>query len=726
MYKVVDSLNSFRRGFEDELNNPYNSTLGVRILLFDSFQALRYIENELSCLGEKIVYLEDYIPQGKNWMSLNDLKNVIGNLIKGKGVSYIFSLDNLLRFYSTNELKVFLSNILRTRTYDGYAVLLLAGLKERIKELREAYKNQIYEIQSAGDKVKMFVFNPEIKIKQKCIENLKEFLGCWKKEGVNFYIKHRVVYENRKKAFPDTAVDVIEINNCVDILKKIVDFKDDIHFTDSEFEKEFVNELLGNESRINSFRDMFPSINNLTEFAEAFLKEKRQFKCNLLLNFAYNHLPNYRNLLDENKLRFLIKVYRELEDKEEKQKILSLAIKLNPVFENLICEELGAVKKENIIGILKCEKKELLNLLKREKISFEELKSYSDDFLAYLYTPKPPNLKNNQGWVLEYIDLYKKSKLKDKPLRGLESLLKEKSLNFYDWYYDFDWILDLADNWKNRVERAVWIDALGFEWAGFILRYLERKGIPVHAFYICRANIPSITEINKPNFDVSEAREFDELIHKRYEFPDMIIRQIELLKEILDKEISAERKTLLFSDHGSSALIRLYEPIKLLTDVKFEHGGRYFKGYIEHDFKNKEVIRHKENGEVFYIAATHKPVNAKPQGEAHGGATPEEVLTFAIIAGGHKRVSYNVDIPNKKISRREKKLLVRIKPVPEASVEFTIDGRSVEYQKESDTDYTVNLTNIRSGKHIIEVKIGSNIYKEEFRIIGGIEEEFSI
>jgi len=37
-----------------------------------------------------------------------------------------------------------------------------------------------------------------------------------------------------------------------------------------------------------------------------------------------------------------------------------------------------------------------------------------------------------------------------------------------------------------------------------------------------------------------------------------------------------------------------------------------------------------------------------------------------------------------------------------------------------------NLTNIRSGKHIIEIKIGSNIYKEEFRIIGGMEEEFSI
>jgi len=726
MYKVVDSLSVFRKEFENELNNPYNSTLGVRILLFDSFQALRDTESELLLLGERIAYLEDYVPQGKNWMSSNDLKKIIVGLINREGVNYIFSLDNLLRFYSTDELNVFLSDILRTRTYKGYAVLLLAGLKERMKDLREAYKSQIYEIPSAGDKVKMFIFNPKIKIKQECIEDLKEFLGCWKKEGVDFYIKHRVVYENRKKAFPDTAVDVIEINNYTDILKKIVGFKDDIYFTDNEFEKELADELLESEATINSFKDMFSSINNLTEFAEAFLKEERQFKRNLLLNFAHNHLPNYKNLLDENKLRFLIKVYRELKDKKEKQKILSLAIKLDPASEKLICEELEVIEKKNIIGILKCEKKELLNLLKQEEVSFEELKSYSEDFSAYLYTPKPPNLKNNQDWVLEYMDLYKKSKLKDKLFGELESLLEEKNSNFYDWYYAFDRILDLANDWKSKVERVVWVDALGFEWAGFILRYLESRGTPVHTFYIGRANIPSITEVNKPNFDVSGVREFDELIHKRYEFPDTIIRQMELLKEILDKEISAEKRTLLFSDHGSSALVKLCEPIKLLADIKFEHGGRYFKGYLEHNFKNREVIKHTENGEVFYVAATHRSVNAKPQGEAHGGATPEELLTFAIIAGGHKHVSYSVDIPNKEISRREKKLLVRIKPIPHVSVEFTIDGRSVEYQKENDTEYLINLTNIRSGKHIIEIKIGSNIYKEEFRIIGGMEEEFSI
>ena len=277
---------------------------------------------------------------------------------------------------------------------------------------------------------------------------------------------------------------------------------------------------------------------------------------------------------------------------------------------------------------------------------------------------------------------------------------------------------------KDKTERIIWIDALGFEWAGFVLSYLKNKKITVHGFYICRANIPSITEINKPDFEVLEMREFDNLIHQKYEFPDSIIRQMNKLKEILDKKINAEKKTLIFSDHGSSALIRLQKPVKLPVDVKFEHGGRYFKGHLGHECE--KIIKHMEGGQEFHVAKTHAPIVNKPQGETHGGATPEEVLTFALIVGGREDISYSIDIPEREVSRRKNKLVVYIRPVLDVNVEFSIDGKPVKYEKYERQRYLINLAGIKSGEHILEIRIGSNIYREQFRVIGGLEEEFPI
>ncbi len=725
MHKTIDNLNDFQAKFWSELSNPYSRTLGVRIILVDSFEVLRSIEKELLHLRRKTKYLEDYIPEGKNWLSINDIKNLIEDFIKKNDIVYLFSLDNLLRFYSTDELNSLLPNILRIRTNKGYAILPLAGLKERIKDIkgiREFYKDLIYEVTATGKKVKMFVLNPKINIKLKCVEDFREFLGCWRLQNTEIYVKNRVIYSSYKNAYPDTAVDVVGIENYKDVLRKVVGFKDKIYFTDKNYEKGLAEEVL--EKNLHSFKDMFPSIKDFADFVKHFLKERNELKRKSLLNLAYNYMSGYKSILKEDKVAFLKNIYRGNLDQGDKYRFLSIAIKADSSFERLLCEELDeSIKKENIIGILECEKKKALELITQGKISLEELQAQFEDFAAYLDTPKPPNLEENQKWVLDYMNLYKESKLRNKALAELESLLNNinRSGNFYNWYYSFKWILDIATEWKDEAERIVWIDALGFEWAGFVLNYLKSKGIPVHAFHICRANLPSITETNKPNFEVLEMREFDNLIHQRYKFPDSIIKEMNKLKEILDKEINVEKRTLIFSDHGSSALVRLHQPIKLSTGIKFEHGGRFFRGPL--GYEPKEVIKHTEGVEYFYVATTHKSIGTKPQGEAHGGATPEEILTFALIVGGQEEISYSVDLPEREISRRNNKLVVYIRPVPKVNVELVIDKKPVEYALDKERRYVIDLAGIRSGDHTLEIKIGSNIYREPFRIIGGLEEE---
>ena len=717
----LNNFDDLYTALQNDLKNPYNRSLGVRLLLIDSFCGLRELEQKIKSSSGKIEYAEDYVTTGKNWLSHSDIKEIIESLIHTGNVSYLFSLDNILRFYSNDELKGLLVGLLRIKSKRGLVVINLAGLKERIKKNMEAYTDFIYEIPSKIEKVKLFILNPEIEVDMPIVSNFKEFIGCWRNEKREILIKLRAIYANLNNAYPDTAVEVIKIDNYKDVLTKILRFKDEIYFTDEKFEKELIKKV--KETNIISFCDFFDTILNFEEFIEAYLKEKNEFGIKALLNYAFNHLsktlPELKDFLCDDKINFLRKIYNapSILNREQRRKIISLSLKIDPAYENILCEKI-VPKKENILGILKCEKEELLKSFKSGELTVEDLKNYCEDFSAYLDTPKPDNLKEDQGWILRYFDLYKKSKLKDEISEDLEKLLDEKLNNFYDWYYSFDDLNRVVNELKDKVERTVWIDGIGFEWVGFIFYLLKLKNIPIHSLYLIRSEIPSITEINKPNFPVSQKiHDFDEIIHDRYNYPGAIIRQMEKLKEIIEKNVSGDKRTLIFSDHGSSFLVRLKEPIKLPEKFEFEHGGRYTKIPFFYDLP--KVIQTREG---YYVVLGHNAIGSRPHGEAHGGATPEEIFTFALIVGGKEELVYETELAERRISRRNNILKFKIIPEPSEIPEVFIDGKKVEYKKEKEW-YIVALADQRLGEHILQICIGSTIIgREKFVLFGGIEE----
>lgn len=720
MYKL-NNFDDLKIALQNDIKNPYNRSLGVRLLLVDSFSGLRELEQRIKTSSGNLEYAENYVASGKNWLSHGDIKEIIESLINTENISYLFSLDNILRFYNNDELISLLGALLRIKSKKGLVIITLAGLKERIEKTIEHYKDYIYKMPSRIEKVKMFVLNPEIEVDMPSITNFKEFMSCWKNEKKEILIKLRVIYANLKNAYPDTAVEAIKIDNYKDVLTKILGFKDEIYYTDEKFEKELIKKV--KETNITSFSDFFNKILNFENFVELYLREKQEFKIKALLNYAFNHLckasPELKDFLCDDKIAFLRKIYNasSIFDKEKRRKIVDLSLKIDPAYENILCEKID-LKKENILGILKCEKEELLKSFNSGKITIEDLKNYCEDFSAYLNTPQPVNLKEDQEWILRYFDLYKKSKLKDKILEDLEKLLNEKLNNFYEWYYSFDDLSKVVNEWKDKVERIIWIDGVGFEWTGYIIYLMRIKNIPIYSLYLIRSDIPSITEINKPCFSLSQKiRDFDSIIHEYYNYPSAIIRQMDKLKEIVEKNVSGDKKTLIFSDHGSSSLVRLKEPIKLPEKIEFEHGGRYTKGPFYYSLS--EVIQTREG---YYVVLGHSAVGSTPHGEAHGGATPEEIFTFALIVGGKEELIYEIELAEKRISRRKNKLKVKITPEPPGMLEIFIDGKKVQYKKEKEW-YTVDLAEQRLGEHILQVCIGSTtIGREKFVLYSGIEE----
>ncbi len=721
MVRKVSNLEEFKREFEKELSNAYNRTIGVRLLLVDDFQSLRNFKKELEKAGERIAYLEDFVHHGKNWLSQDDIREVIKNLIEQGKITYLFSADNILRFYTQDDFYSFLTAIFRERTKNnGYVILVISGLYERIEPLISSNRNSIYKLISYYEPVrtKLLVFNPEIELNINFIRNFRELLRLWDLNESKVFIKIGSVYENAQNAFPDSAVEVIKVDSEKDFIKAL-GFEEGIPFADKRTIEFLIDQILNKQKR--TLRDII-SVKNFEEFVSEFFDEEDEIRKQILINYAFNYFPKYKELLNMDKITFVKNVYTSNLPKEEKRNIISIAIRKRPYIEKSVCEEISEyIKEDNNLGLLECEQKQILKWFNENKITSDDLRKLSEDFNRYLFTPYPNNLKQNQRKIIEYFEFYKFSKLSDKVLPALEKIIQDLNKtkeSFYDWYYSFDFVLDIAKKFKDTVERTIWIDALGFEWVGLIQNYLESKNIPVWATYICRSNIPSITSLNKPNFEVDQkVDEFDKLIHKNYSYPDSIVEQIRKLKEILDRYIVPERRTLIFSDHGSSALVRLYEPCRY--EGEFEQYGRYTK--YELNLPEALVHRDEETGEVYTIAKTHKSLKSKPPSEVHGGTTPEEILTFVMIVGGKEEVKYKLTIHNKRVNIRDKKLKFAIKPMPTSMPEVRINDKSLPVRK-VDNEFIVDIKSLKPGKYILKVIVDFQTMEEEIHIVGGFEE----
>lgn len=260
---------------------------------------------------------------------------------------------------------------------------------------------------------------------------------------------------------------------------------------------------------------------------------------------------------------------------------------------------------------------------------------------AYLkkYVFKCPELAD---LLTEYFEAYKRQKLSNhvepKFLKMVDELALSRKFNR----------LPTRDEIMDSVEKSdtflYWLDALGVEYLGLIEALVQKRGLSAR-ISVARAELPTITSINRDFFDVWQGRkekndELDNIKHNdpdgynftNNELPIHLAKELDIITAMIDMAatklaIRHCKRFLIVSDHGASrlAVLRRKEE-KYDTDTTGEHSGRCCELFQPYDLP----FAAEENGYLVLADYGRFKGSRAANVEVHGGATLEEVVVPVI------------------------------------------------------------------------------------------------
>ncbi len=763
---LVSEINS-----DKVTNDILSRRYPVRLIFLQRFETFRMLIESLASIGIENYHLERDLPHPDGWITKDTLISIVKNLSKDTA---IVPFSEIVRFYSKEDFNNFFNQLLLIENIElsRRIYLPLIGVEERFE--KEFFQDFTRKEESAPywkisretpNSIKVYLTSQTLlkKIDNfETITNTEEWLKFWKKKSPCDVVCHskplNLFYKN---TLPDTIFTIEQVDNPKNLIEKIFNIEVPIPFdnTDILFWEKFLSLLNKDYTTFKAFVKNYFKVTSLTIYTllEHWLKSNDLFEKWLLKHFVLTQscletkyiFKIFESLPDYSDHTLLRSIYQRIFSLEINEEFINDRLELIQQFSRLkptnLCDETLFELNSNIrsitdyrqallltTGMFQFEKVYILELLAKGEIDNLGLLSHRfPEILYYNSECSFDNLKNENEWVLEYLSEYKKSKLNDSTTNRLNEILLLKNTNdqsFYNWYHSFESIHSIFHS--NKVDKVIWIDAIGIEWVSFIENYIisKKHDLNVIKKIIGVANLPTSTDQNKFP-DVKYIQDFDNHIHSNlYSFPNSIINQFDELKRIIDNYIilDSDQTIAIVSDHGLTALSRLAASKKYGKDDS--HEGRFIEVNDKEHIPDTDYIIHKSeiDQKNYLIALKHNSLGKKPIREVHGGVTPEEVLVPFIVISNKKEsteIDYSIIIENTEIPKKEPLISIRITPKPSAA-NIEIKGKITKLNFNKTTQmWEVKLDRSLTGKIPIKVKTGKSEKTFIINIISGIIEE---
>jgi hypothetical protein len=422
-----------------------------------------------------------------------------------------------------------------------------------------------------------------------------------------------------------------------------------------------------------------------------------------------------RNLIDISSTDRLFQAFY-LERKGILNKLKNYELMADFIIENRKNQENSIYNLTNVTYLEKEEMITLFSKLEKKDVLIEKYPDLKNYLTKYSYHCGELSQK-----ISEYFDEYKFEKLNNKVEDKIIKMVDEFAVSKI--YSRLPSRNEIITKYSSEGHYLYWLDALGIEYAAYISSLIALKDGLAVTIEIGRADLPTITSINRGFFDnwkydkntPNGDKRLDEIKHKdneRYNFtrteePIHLSRELDIIKEIIEKAALAlyERKYkhfIIASDHGASrlAVIKKQEE-KYETDTKGEHSGRCCKIFEGNDIRNSI----EENGYIILTDYGRFRGSRAANVEVHGGASLEEVLVPIVILS-LKDTSIKIELVDKPItaSYRKNAEFTIFSKTKLKNVSTTVNERNYIGKEDDENHWTFSLLDIhKAGSYTAEI-----------------------
>jgi len=729
-------------------------------------------------LGAEIFELSSLLKKDDGWINSTLLLEAIKAQKKNKDI-VVMGFSELVRFYKKSEFESLILSLITdiensNENASRRIFILCYGLYDQIYKVCNERYNRLRvfnplifpEPKEEINYVKLYFTNNSIissfmDIQIPCV---RSWLSIWKR--IN-QVEYPLICSSKalnywyEYAKPDNVFVTEKLVNEKDIIYKIFGYNIKSIFLESE--KHLWEQLLRDvyKTRSKNLKHLVEIVFNINNafkmnFIKLWFNSKNEYYKWLLVLFYKEYqnvinVPKYLSIIlnniksyDDNEFARAIWMtifeHKRFELSRERKELI---INTRNYFTNfeLFEEEFEVafesiddlnIKKELLTSTTRYEKKKIIDFFKNDIYSLDEVAIIYPEFAAYVSSDAEICVNEDNKWIIDYLDNYKRAKIKGLYTEELKKLLLQvngDSNKFYRWYYNInlEFVYELVK--KEKADRVILLDGVGAEYLTLLLYLIKKKKWHIKKALYAKCKLPSTTRYNNYKFDIEKQyiQDFDkDIIHGQYyKYPDSIINALEKIANIFDTFISVKQNQVvaIIADHGCTALHRLTMSAKIYDYQDAEHDGRCLlcKDNSINENEHYMVYKNTEYNEHWIIALKDVSLCNRSAFEVHGGATPEEVIVPFILVTKEESfdVDYKVKPINLKVSGLNKIVSFLITPEPNERPRIIDESKNEYFLINNNNVWEAELKEAR--KQRITVFVGKQ--EENFYVKSTLEED---